>query len=81
MLFFCQRAATFYETLVAPFDFAIAKPVDELEAEREFIRANAKQYYDYNFEVYNQNYVLQEIFVELAGKEIDANNKKEVQYV
>ncbi|MFD0861405.1 HD family phosphohydrolase [Sungkyunkwania multivorans] len=43
-----------YETLVAPFDFAIEKPEEELEEERTAVIDNARQYYDFDLDIYNR---------------------------
>lgn len=40
-----------YETLIAPFDFPIAKTAKELEEDKAERTANAKTYYEYNSEV------------------------------
>ncbi len=42
-----------YETLVAPFDFAIEKSEAEITDEKDAIQRNAKQYYDYDPNVVN----------------------------
>ncbi len=66
-----------YENLKAPFDFAIDKPADELEQEKELLKSNFNPYYEVNSDIAaNTNRVFRQ---EFANQLNIANN--DGQYV
>ncbi|MBG7629782.1 MAG: HDIG domain-containing protein [Bacteroidetes bacterium] len=67
-----------YENYYAPFDFAIQKTDDEIEAEKRQINRSSKQFFRYNEEVpiAVKNSVLEKISSVLLNSPLSENNKK-----
>ena len=67
-----------YENYYAPFDFAIQKTDDEIEAEKRQINRSSKQFFRYNEEVSItvKNTVLEKISSVLLNSSLSENNKK-----
>lgn len=59
-----------YEDLVAPFDFAIAKPADELNLELERLRKDFVPYYEVNSDIARNT---KQIFREEFAKQLEMN--------
>lgn len=69
-----------YENLYAPFDFAIRKTPEEIEAEKETIRENHIPYYEYDAEVSaNVKNSLQERFSSVFSDTIPAAQQSRLQ--
>jgi len=66
-----------YENYYAPFDFAIQKSVEELEKEKEQIKENSKQFFEYNEEIVTnvKSAISEKITQLLSSSEISKGDK------